>query len=102
MGGGERAGGIIQPMSEDGVDQAAEAAATPAARLVLVLAAMHAARVKAIREIRIEDVDLGNRRIVIRGPAPPLHHLTPHHLPAWPAPHAHRRPITANPPHPRN
>ena len=41
---GERVQGVIQPLSQDEVDQAAEAATTPAARLVLVLAAMHAAR----------------------------------------------------------
>ena len=46
---GQHPYGIIQPLSQDEVDQAAKAAATPAARLVLVLAAMHAARPKAIR-----------------------------------------------------
>jgi hypothetical protein len=63
-------------LSQDEVNQAAEAATTPAARLVLVLAAMHAARFKAIREIRLDDVDLGNRRITIGGRAPPLDDLT--------------------------
>src|ERR1039457_2865033 len=74
---GQRTWGIIQPLSQDEVGQAAEAAATPAARLVLVLAAMHAARVKAIREIRLDDVDLGNRRIVIGGRARPRQHQLP-------------------------
>ncbi len=66
---GERARGVIQPLSQEDVDQAAEAAITPAARLVLVLAAMHAARFKAIRQVRLDDVDLGNRRITIGGRA---------------------------------
>jgi hypothetical protein len=64
---GERSRGVIQPLSQDEVDQAEEAAATPAARLVLVLAAMHDSRFMAIREIRLDDVDLGNRRISIGG-----------------------------------
>ena len=68
---GEYPQGVIQPMSQDEVDQAAEAAVTPQARLGLVLAAMHAARVKAIRELRLDDVDLGNRRITIGGRSPP-------------------------------
>ena len=80
---GERTRGIIQPLSQDEVDQAAGVAVTPDARLLLVLAAMHAARVKAIREIRLDDVDLGNRRIVIGGRARPLDDLTRQVLLKW-------------------
>lgn len=94
---GERTHGIIQPLSQDEVDQAAEAAATPAARLVLVLAAMHAARVKAIRELRLHDVDLGNRRIVIGGRARPLDDLTRQVLLEWLTHRSARWPSTANP-----
>ena len=39
---GDRTWGVIQPLSQDEIDQAAAAAATPEARLVVVLAAMHA------------------------------------------------------------
>jgi hypothetical protein len=94
---GQRTWGIIQPLSQDEVDQAAEAAATPAARLVLVLAAMHAARVKAIREIRLDDVDLGNRRIVIGGRAGPVDDLTRQVLIEWLTHRGARWPSTANP-----
>ncbi len=94
---GERTRGIIQPLSQDEVDQAAEAAATPDARLLLVLAAMHAARVKAIREIRLDDVDLGDRRIVIGGRARPLDDLTRQVLLEWLAHRGDRWPSTANP-----
>jgi hypothetical protein len=94
---GERTWGIIQPLSQDEVDQAAGAAVTPEARLTLVLAAMHAARVKAIREIRLNDVDLGNRRIVIAGRARPLDDLTRQVLLEWLAYRAARWPSTANP-----
>jgi hypothetical protein len=94
---GERTWGVIQPLSQDEVDQAAEAATTPAARLVLVLAAMYAARVKAIREILLDDVDLGNRRIVIGGRARPLDDLTRQVLLEWLAHRGTRWPSTANP-----
>src|ERR1017187_2372366 len=94
---GERTGGIIQPLSQEEVDQAAEAAATPDARLLLVLAATHAARVKAIREIRLDDVDLGNRRIAIGGRARPLDDLTRQVLIEWLAYRGDRWPSTANP-----
>jgi integrase len=46
---------------------AADAATTPAARLVLMLAAVHAARAGAIRALLLDDVDLGNRRLTIAG-----------------------------------
>jgi integrase len=84
-------------VSQDEVDQAAEAAVTPGARLGLVLAAMHAARVKAIRELRLDDVDLGNRRITIGGRARPLDELTREVLLEWLAYRAARWPSTANP-----
>src|ERR1039457_6749711 len=95
---GERTRGIIQPLSQDEADQAVEAAATPDARLTLVLAAMHAARVKAIREIRLDDVDLGNRRIVIGGRARPLDDLTPQGLIEGLAPPGGPRAPPAQPP----
>jgi hypothetical protein len=73
------------------------AAATPEARLAMVLAAMHAVRAKAIREIRLNHVDLGNRRIVIGGRARPLDDLTREVLLEWLAHRAARWPSTANP-----
>jgi hypothetical protein len=94
---GERVQGVIQSLSQDEVDQAAEAATTPAARLVLVLAAMHAARFKAIRQVRLDDVDLGNRQITIGGRARPLDDLTRQVLLEWLAHRAARWPSTANP-----
>ena len=58
---------------------------------------MHAVRAKAIREIRLDDVDLGNRRIVIGGRARPLDDLTREVLLEWLARRAARWPSTANP-----
>jgi hypothetical protein len=94
---GQRPYGIIQPLSQDEVDQAAEAATTPAARLVLVLAAMHAARPKAIRELLLEDAGLGNRRIVIGGRPRPVDELTRQVLLEWLSHRSARWPSTANP-----
>jgi integrase len=94
---GEHARGIIQPLSQDDVDQAAEGATTPGARLGLVLAAMHAARVKAIRELRLDDIDLGNRRITIGSRSRPLDDLTREVLLEWLAYRSARWPSTASP-----
>ena len=58
---------LIQPLQPAEIDQAASAAVTPAARLAVALAAVHAARPRAIRELHPGDVDLGNRRLVIGG-----------------------------------
>lgn len=88
---------VMIPLSQDEVDQAAWAATTPEARLGLVLAAMHAARVKAIREIRLDDVDLGNRRIIVGGRPRPLDDLTREVLLEWLSHRSARWPSTANP-----
>jgi hypothetical protein len=94
---GQHPYGIIQPLSQDEVDQAAKAAATPAARLALVLAAMHAARPKAIRELLPGDVDLGNHRLTIGGRTRPLDDLTRQVLAEWLSHRRARWPSTANP-----
>jgi hypothetical protein len=79
------------------VDQAAKTADTPVARLVLVLAAMHAARRKAIRELLLDDVDLGNRRLTIDGRTRPIDELTRQVLVEWLSYRNTRWPCTANP-----
>jgi hypothetical protein len=58
---------------------------------------MHAARVKAIRERRLDDVDLGNRRIAIDGRSRPLDDLTREVLLEWLAYRTASWPSTANP-----
>ena len=67
---------LIQPLQPAEIDQATAAAVTPAARLAVALAAVHAARPKTIRELHLGDVDLGNRRLVIAGRPRPLDDLT--------------------------
>ena len=88
---------LIQPLQPAEIDQATAAAVTPAARLAVALAAVHAARPKTIRELHLGDVDLGNRRLVITGTARPLDDLTRHLLLAWLHHRGRRWPGTANP-----
>jgi len=88
---------LLQPLKPSEIDQATAAAITPAARLALALAAVHAARPKTIRELHLGDIDLGNRRMIITGRARPLDDLTRHLLLAWLASRSHRWPATANP-----
>ena len=87
----------LQPLKPGEIDQATAAAVTPAARLALALAAVHAARPKTIRQLHLADIDLGNRRVVITGQARPLDDLTRHLLLAWLACRGQRWPGTANP-----
>jgi hypothetical protein len=88
---------LIQPLRPAEIDQAASAAVTPAARLAVALAAVHAARPRTIRELHLGDIDLGNRRLVIAGSARPLDDLTASLLLAWLAHRGRRWPGTANP-----
>jgi len=88
---------LIHPLRPAEIDQAASAAVTPAARLAVALAAVHAARPRAIRELHLGDADLGNRRLVIAGMPRPLDDLTANLLLAWLAHRGRRWPGTANP-----
>lgn len=89
--------GIVQPLQPAEVREAITAANTPAARLALALAAIHAARPKAIRELQLDDIDLGNRRLVIAGHARPLDELTRQAILCWLDYRRSRWPNTANP-----
>jgi integrase len=97
LGTGQRPLTLIQPLQPGEIDAAAAAAVTPAARLALALAAVHAARPKAIRELHLDDVDLGNRQLAITGRTRPLDDLTRHLLLAWLEHRRGRWPGTANP-----
>lgn len=67
---------MIFPLAPARIGTVTEAAATPAARLALALAAVHALRPRAIRHLALGDIDLGNRRITISGQSRPLDDLT--------------------------
>jgi integrase len=88
---------LIEPLLPQEIDQATAAALTPPARLALALAAVHAARPKTIRELHLDDVDLGNRRLTLAGKTRPLDDLTRTLLLAWLQHRGRRWPVTANP-----
>ena len=70
-------------MTAEEIRSAGQAAVTPAQRLAVALAAVHAARPWAIRELTLDDVDLPNRRITLAGHRQPLGELTRNALLAW-------------------
>lgn len=88
---------ILVPLTPDQLDDIAQAATTPAARLALALAGVHAARPQAIRHLQLDDVDLGNRRLTIAGLTRPLDELTHRLLTDWLTHRRQRWPHTANP-----
>lgn len=88
---------VVQPLKPDEIAKAVTVATTPAVRLILALAAVHAARPKAIRDLLLDDIDLGNRRIVIAGHARPLDELTHQAILDWLDSRRTRWPNTANP-----
>ena len=92
---GERDHGVIQPLRPADVADAIATATSPAARLV-ALAAGHAARPGAIRALQLDDIDIGNRRLVIAGRIRPLDDLTRQVLLSWLDRRAKRWPNTAN------
>jgi integrase len=85
------------PLPAETLTRAARACTTPAHRLVLALAAIHAARPFAIRRMRLNDIDRQRRRITINGHTRPLDDVTAtlldHHL----AERQRRWPHTLNP-----
>jgi integrase len=97
IGTGQRPLNLIQPLQPAEIDAATAAAVTPAARLALALAAVHAARPRAIRELHLGDIDLGNRQLAITGRTRPPDDLTRHLLLAWLGHRRDRWPGTASP-----
>jgi integrase len=70
-------------MTDAEIRAAEQAAASPAQRLIIALAAIHAARWAAIRDLTLNDLDLPNRRITIAGHHQRLGELTCRALRAW-------------------
>ncbi len=94
---GEHPRSIILPLDGDDIEQAVSAAQGPLDRLLLALAAIHAARTQAIRELQVDDIDLGNRRLTIAGRTRPLDDLTRQVILDWLSHRRSRWPDTANP-----
>ncbi|MFB6507213.1 hypothetical protein ACFYXP_32745 [Streptomyces sp. NPDC002466] len=88
--------GVLQPLVPAQVGRSVAAATTPATRLILALAAVHAARVAQIGMLMLDDVDLGNRRLTIAGRVRPLDDLTLKPLLDWLEHRRNRWPSTAN------
>jgi integrase len=88
---------VIQPLDQHDIDDAVAAAVTPAARLIVALAGVHAARSSAVCALRLSDADPGSRRLLLGGQPRPLDDLTTHLLQAWLENRRTRWPGTANP-----
>ena len=88
---------MILPLTPARISTATEAAVTPAARLTLALAAVHALRPDAIRHLALGDIDLGNRRITVAGQSRPLDDLTRNLITGWLARRRERWPRTSSP-----
>jgi site-specific recombinase XerD len=88
---------MILPLAPARVSAAAGTAGTPAARLALALAAVHALRPEAIRHLALGDIDLGSRRITITGQSRPLDDLTRNLILEWLDSRRERWPQTSSP-----
>ncbi|MEU5540382.1 hypothetical protein [Streptomyces sp. NPDC020362] len=73
---GQREEGVIQPLEPGHINGSVAAVPHPADRLILPLAAVHAARLAAIWHLQIDDLDIGNRRLPIDGCTRPMDELT--------------------------
>ncbi|WP_433192170.1 hypothetical protein ACQP1G_25900 [Nocardia sp. CA-107356] len=94
---GNRDQPIIIPLRGNQIDEATRSATTPAARIALALAAVHAARPEGIRTLRLDDIDLGNWRLTIGSVTRPLDELTHRLLIDWLDYRRKRWPGKANP-----
>jgi hypothetical protein len=88
---------VWQRLTDEEITEAVQAARTPQAKLYVALATVHAARNSQIRAIRLDDVDLGNRRLTIAGRTRPLDDLTYQLLVQWLDHRRLRWPHTTNP-----
>ncbi len=93
---GQRENGVILPLDPAEIARTLAATTAPAARLTVALAAIHAARTGAIRDLLIDDIAIGNRRITIAGRVRPLDDLTRQAVVKWLDYRRHRWPNTAN------
>lgn len=73
----------LLPMTDSQIRSVEQSATGPAQRLIVALAAEHAARTGAIRRLTLDDLDLPNRRITIAGHRQRLGDLTYRALRGW-------------------
>jgi site-specific recombinase XerD len=87
---------VWQPLSATELARTIDEVKTPQARLLVALAAVHAARSHTIRALQLEDVDIPNRRLTIAGRTRPLDELTLRALQQWLDHRRRRWPNTPN------
>lgn len=88
---------VLQPLGQDDIDDAISAAVTPAARLIIALAGIHAARTSTICSLLLSDADPASRSLTVNGRERPLDDLTAALLQSWLEDRRARWPRTANP-----
>ena len=74
---------VLQPLGQGDIDDAVASAATPAARLIVALAGVHAARSSTICALLLSDADPGSGRLLLGGKPRPLDDLTARLLRTW-------------------
>ncbi|MCZ0997658.1 hypothetical protein O1M63_05090 [Streptomyces mirabilis] len=93
---GQHEEGVVQPLEPEHTSGSVAAVTHPADRLILALAAVHAARPGAMRRLLLDDLDIGNRRLTIDGRTRPLDDLTLQLAQEWLEFRRRRWPGTAN------
>jgi integrase len=73
----------LLPMTDDEIRAIEQSITHPGQRLIVAMAAVHAARWEAIRALTLDDLDLPNRRITIAGHPQRLGDLSRQALRAW-------------------
>jgi site-specific recombinase XerD len=79
----------LVPLTDAEIAAIQDVVVTPAQRLVVALAAVHAARAAAIRHLTLDDLDLDGRRIRLAGHTQPLSPFVHQMLLSW-LQHRHR------------
>ena len=74
---------VLLPMTNEQIAAVQSVATTPAQRLTVALAGVHAARAATIRRLTLDDVDLAGRRICLGGHEQPLSPFMHHVLVCW-------------------
>jgi len=87
----------LLPMTDAEIRVVEQIASDPAPRLIIVLAAVQAARASTIQHLLLDDLDLPNRRITIAGHTQRLGELTYRALQSWLEQRHAKWPHTPNP-----
>lgn len=73
----------LLPLTDNEIHRIEQAATNPEQRLIVALAAVHAARTSTIRHLMLDDLDLPNQRITLAGHNQRLGELPLNALRAW-------------------